>query len=330
MSDRPLSVGPFDGARSAYTALGEGLLMAEAAPMPTVWRLHLRSQDPAVDHAEQVDYCVSRRIGAVGWPLDGPGPARLAECLERTRERWGSRPAGVIRRLGQDAQLGDLVWARETDGSYLLGAVCGQWRYDASQQARAVDCHNVRPISWAPRRLLDAVVPGDVIRAFSAQGSTFQRVNQRAAVISQRLYDQTCGRDSDVQLPSAFEVLTEHLAPYDVEDLVYTYLQARREYLVLPASRRTDTAAYEYVLVHRPTGRLAICQVKTGSAGVNVNELARAARDSDADAFAYSTAGRYDGDPDGIVELITDSQLLEFADADPRLLPPRVRTWMDR
>jgi hypothetical protein len=93
--------------------------------VPTVWRLHLRSQDLAVDHREQVEHCVRLGIGAVGWPLDEPAPTDLDDCLSRTRERWGSGGVGAVRRLGREARDGDLVWARDLDGSYLLGEVVG-------------------------------------------------------------------------------------------------------------------------------------------------------------------------------------------------------------
>jgi len=295
--------------------------------MTTLWRLHLRSGKSGVDHTAQVAHCAERNIGAVGWALDPPPPATLDESQRRTLERWGAGPANTVRRLGGDARVGDLVWTRDTDGSYLLGSVDGPWHYDDSGEAAAVDCPNTRPIRWAPRRLLDAEVPGDVIRSFSGRGSSFQRVKARAVVLSQLSYDELCGRPSEAPLPTRHEILHAHLAPFDVEDLVYVYLQAERDYLVLPASRRTDSLAYEYVMVHRPTGRLAIAQVKTGNVSLNVGDLARAARETDADAFAFSTDGRYHGADDGAVQRITDKALLDFAAHQPHLLPPRVRRW---
>jgi len=126
---------------------------------------------------------------------------------------------------------------------------------------------------------------------------------------------------------SKTEILQSYLDPYDVEDLVYVWLQAIRGYLALPRSRQRDTPAYEYTLIHRDSGRRAIAQIKTGSTPVDLAALAAAASDDETDTFAYATCGRYGGDRAAVLHVVQDAELLDFADRHEMLLPPRVRTW---
>ena len=127
--------------------------------------------------------------------------------------------------------------------------------------------------------------------------------------------------------PSPTDILKDLLDPFDVEDLVFVYLQCERGYLVLPASRRTNTAAYEYVLVNPDTRQQAIVQIRTGDAPVPLDELLSGANTIHK-AFAYSARGLYDGDQEGRVERLTDDELLRFALERPYALPPRVYEWL--
>jgi hypothetical protein len=168
-----------------------------------------------------------------------------------------------------------------------------------------------------------------VVRAFSRRGSAFERIrNQPAADYSRALLDGLLGRAVTPFAPDPAVVLRDLRDPFDVEDLVYVYLQAMRDWLVLPVSRRAGTAAYEYELVHRDTQQLAIVQVKTGDQPVPIDQLARIVGETHV-AFAYSTRGNYEGSATNVTR-ITDDELLDFAVNRPHQLPPRVREWFTR
>ena len=152
--------------------------------------------------------------------------------------------------------------------------------------------------------MLSSEVPGAVVRAFSQRGSSFSRIHDEPARrYSHRLYDSLLGRGERVAAPSPEEVLASLLAPFDLEDLVFVYMQVERGYLVLPGSRRTDTAVYEYVLPHPSTREQAMVQVKTGSSAVDLEQLKKAAG-GDHKAYAFSTTGSYTGSGSG-VELLS-------------------------
>lgn len=296
--------------------------MSSASAM---WRCPLRSHKPGVDHFRQLEHCLQGKLVGIGWGL-GEDPDGLDHALRLTSARGWKRAPGIIRRFAE-AQNGDLVWSLGLDGRYLLGEVAGEWYYDGSETAELVDCHHVRRMHWAPRPLLDAEVPGAVVRAFMRPGTSFERIKNRAARhYSRALLDELLGRVVQPFAPEPHVVLRDMLDPFDVEDLVYVYLQAVHNWLVLPASRRTNTATYEYVLVHRDTQQLAIAQVKSGDSAVPMEELARAAG-ADHIAFAYSTGGHYDGDGGGRVHIIEEADLLDFAARCPHQLPPRARRW---
>lgn len=177
--------------------------------------------------------------------------------------------------------------------------------------------------------LLNSEVPGAVVRSFSMQGSSFNRIHDAGArAYSYRLYDKLMGRPERVASPKPEEVLCSLLDPFDVEDLVFVYLQVVRGLLVLPGSRRTDTAAYEYVLVDREGKEQTIVQVKTGDSAVDLEQLRSAAGETHR-AIAYSTSGAYAGSAPE-VEKLTNKQLLEFMATHPKILPPRARAWLGR
>lgn len=171
---------------------------------------------------------------------------------------------------------------------------------------------------------------GGVIRRFIGSGQSFSRIHDGPAkLLTPYLWAKLHGEplpDLDV---APLEVLTSHLDPYDVEDLVYVWLQVARGYVALPRSRQRDTPAYEWTMIHRQTRRKGIVQIKTGSDVVDLQALADARVDDHTDTFAFATCGNYAGSPDLVTEIITAPALLAFVAAEASLLPLRVRTMFE-
>lgn len=302
--------------------------MAEA---PHIYRIPMRSAKPDVDHTAEIERAIELGICGVGWGVLEDPPRTLGETLERIEafpsdRGWGSRAARCVERFAA-APRGSLMWSRHTDGTWLLGKLTGRWRGDYSIEAAVVDLHQVRTTKWAPHRLLTEEVPGAVIRAFSGRGSSFSEIhNQVSRLFSQGLYAELHGEEFELPRTSAEQVLRDLLEPFDVEDLVFAYLQAVRGYLVIPAARRTNNQTYEYVVVERGSEGLIPVSVKTGATPVDVGQLASTA-EVGGRAIAYSTEGNYQGDGAERVERIADPDLLDFVAGHPDLLPPRVRRW---
>lgn len=307
----------------------------DLAHAPTLWRTKLRSTVPGVDHAAQVAHCLDHELVGIGWRIDElPNHTPLEQVSNWIENRsdpgWGRTSAQTVRRFGEQAIAGDFVWTRDTSGRYLLAKIVGEYRYDISEAAKLVDVHQVRDVEWAPTPLSDLDVPGGVIRRFVGTGSSFSRIHDDPArLLTPYLWEKLHGRALPTLSIKPQEVLASHLDPYDVEDLVYVWLQVARGYIALPRARQRDTPAYEWTMIHRETGRRGIVQVKTGSSSVDLQALANARADDQTDTFAFATCGTYDGDVGLVDEVIGSQELLRFVADHLELLSGRVRTWFE-
>jgi hypothetical protein len=285
-------------------------------------------------HAEQVAHCLRSGLIGIGWGLDELGDGTpleevLAAIEARDEPGWGARSARIVRRFAVEAEVGDFIWTRDTAGRYLLCRITGPHRYDLSPAATAVDVHQVRAVDWAPTPLNDLDVPGGVIRCFIGTGESFSRIHDAGARrFTLYLWEKLHRRPLPTLGVSPEQILSSYLDPYDVEDLVYVWLQIVRGYVALPRARQRDMPAYEYTLIHRETGGRAIAQIKTGSTPVDLAALAAAAVD-ETETFAFATSGSYLGDPATITEVIASDDLVDFVRRHRPLLPPRVRTWFE-
>lgn len=310
------------------------MTMATSEPtLPVIWRTKLRSTVHQ-HHRAQVQHCLDSKLIGVGWRLDGlPDEPSLDLVCARVERHpgpgWGRRAAQTVHRFGQEAQPGDFVWTRDTSGRYLLCRITGEYRYDRSAQARAVDVHQVRDVDWAPKELNDLQVPGAVIRSFIGTGYSFSRIHDPGArQFTGYLWELLNGRPARVPAFTREEVLKCHLDPYDLEDLIYVWMQAELNYIALPRARQRDTPAYEWSMLHRDSRHRGIVQIKTGKTPVDLEALRAAVTDETTDVFAYSTSDRYDGDW-AQVHRIQDGELLQFEISNRHLLPDRVRHWFE-
>lgn len=301
---------------------------------PVIWRTKLRSLKEGVVHTDQVAYCIDGGRVGIGWGLEGTRSGTsltrvVAAIRAKDEPGWGDRAADTVRRFGEEAAKGDFIWTRDLEGRFRLGRITGDYRYDNSPIAKKLDTHQVRKAKWGRRALGDLEVPGAVVRAFSGISTSFSRIRDPGA----RTYTAWIWKEMHGRRPAPLDLspaeVLRHLDPYDLEDLVYVWMQVSGGYLALPKARRTDTPAYEWTMLHRETKAPAILQVKSGDQGVNLEALAAAAPDADTTLFAYSVAGIYTGSPSQKVVRIETSQLLALVESHPKLLPPRIRTWFE-
>lgn len=297
-----------------------------------IWRTKLRSLKPGVDHAKQVAHCIEGGRVGIGWGIEElRSGALLDEVLAAIEARpdWGPQAVWTVRRFAREAKVGEFIWTRDLEGRFRLGRIAGRYRYVNSAKAREVDTHQVRKAEWAPRPLGDLEVPGGIIRGFSGTSTSFERTHDRGArLYTAWIWEKLHDREPPQLEFTAAEVLAQ-LEPYDLEDLIYTWMQVKGGYLALPRARRTDTPAYEWTMLHRGTHVPAIVQVKSGHQGVDLDDLAAAAPDEETTLFAYSAAEIYSGSPRREVTCIKTQQLLALVKKHSELLPPRVRTWFE-
>jgi hypothetical protein len=300
--------------------------------MPTIWRTKLRSLKPCVVHQEQVDHNFDDGIVGIGWGIEAlPDSASLDDVLTAidAEPDWTKDAVHTVRRFGEVAEIGDYIWTRDLHGRFRLGRIAGPYRYENTDLAKRTDTHQVRDCEWADQPLSDLEVPGAVIRGFVGTSTSFSRMwDEGARAYTAWLWEKLHGRQPAPLSFTHLEVLRQ-LEPYDLEDLVYTWMQVAEDYLALPKARRTDTPAYEWTMLNRKTFVPAIVQVKSGSQAVDLEALAAAAPNTETVLFACSASGKFTGHPPREIRCISAAELVAFAREHERLLPPRVSTWFE-
>lgn len=89
----------------------------------------------------------------------------------------------------------------------------------------ATHTHQVRKTKWAQRPLGDLEVPGAIIRVFSGTSTSFSRMwNTGARIYRAWIWEKLHRREPPRLEFSPAEVLVQ-LEPYDLEDLIYTWMQ---------------------------------------------------------------------------------------------------------
>jgi hypothetical protein len=306
--------------------------VVDIASPPTIWRTKLRSLKPGVHHQEQVDHNFDDGIVGIGWGIEGlPDGASLGDVLAAidAESDWTKDAVHTVRRFGEDAEIGDYIWTRDLHGRFRLGRITGPYRYENTELAKRTDTHQVRDCEWADQPLGDLEVPGAVIRGFAGTSTSFSRMwDEGARIYTAWLWEKLHGRDPAPLRFTYLEVLRQ-LEPYDLEDLVYTWMQVAEDYLALPKARRTDTPAYEWTMLNRKTFAPAIVQVKSGNQAVDLEALAAAAPSAEAVLFACSASGKFTGHPPRGVRCVSPAELVGFVHGHEQLLPPRVRTWFE-
>lgn len=290
----------------------------------------MRSSLDDSDWEFQENYCLDNALVGIGWRIDElPDGSPFEDVYDfifnKAEKGWGKRAAYTVRRLATEAIADDFVWTRNLQGRYRLCRITGPYRYVNDADSIRADVHQVRDVEWAPDSYNDLLVPGGVVRNFVGTSSSFQRINDRGSrILTPALWEFMNGRPLPRIDIDPLGVLTGLMDMYDVEDLVYLWLQVERNFLAAPRSRERSTPVYEFTMINRTTKRRGIVQVKTGDTAVDLNHLASAA-DESIDSFAFATCGNYDGDPSVVTEVIEPDDLLNFANANRDLLPDRIR-----
>ncbi|WP_282847930.1 GAF domain-containing protein [Microbacterium oxydans] len=144
-----------------------------------VYRAPMHSRDDRVPAGAAVERALVLGVCGLGGRLDAV-PEGLKDALVAVDLRHGERLARRIERFAA-APDGALVWTRDADGLFWLGALDGPWRFDASSAADEVDLVHVRPCRWLAEPLPPVLVPAGVHTAFERGGRNWQRIRDGEA-----------------------------------------------------------------------------------------------------------------------------------------------------
>lgn len=310
---------------------------------PTLWRTKLRSQAEWVTGDAQLNYCLENEVVGIGWWAEsitsGSGTRKLNALCRAVERRadwgWGRSAARTLRRFATEVQPGDFIWTRDTNGNYRLGKFReGPWEYLNPKEypaVKAVDLQQQRKVRWLKHEFPASEVPGAVIRNFVGRTSSFQRIKSEDArdYTQQVLWPRYSGGKVRPPQYSHGTVLSDHLDMYEVEDLVFIWLQAELGYMILPTSRQHGTPVFECEMVQRQTGHSAYPQVKTGDSPINWDELAAGAKKPGDKIFAFQSRDCYEGKRPRNGVRIDPAALIAFATSSrgKKLLPQRITNW---
>jgi hypothetical protein len=84
-----------------------------------LWWTKLRSTIAGVDHAEQVNHCLTGGLVGTGWRVPDLASGNKLDLVRQRIEDnpetgWGRQAAQTVRRFGHEAQVDDFVCTRET------------------------------------------------------------------------------------------------------------------------------------------------------------------------------------------------------------------------
>ncbi len=292
--------------------------------MTNVWRLNIKTA--AKRGVDPRRFCLERNILGLGWKVNQSGIVKWDEYIAEAHEKYKGRGrsfTAAINALKHRMKIGDLCWTRDHDGTYYLGVITSEWRYDNSVENSDADVVNIRSCIWHKVGIVD-VVPGKVVNSYIS-GSTVQRVTgKNIQRYSQYLINKITGEPL-YQLCNTKESFLSLLSSGDCEDLVALYMQKEHGFMSIPSSCKSDTAAYEYVMKHPVTGEKAVAQVKHGEVDLNRNKY----RDLECKTFLLTTKGSYTGTEVPHVYCIDPDTILSFAKDNYQLMPDRIQNWMD-
>jgi len=288
--------------------------------MRNLWRLHIRPQGGNGDTAAAVALCLDRGIIGMGWPVPEEEVKRSND-LEwfkeaATREYRENTSWQSVRAFAKSVKLHDLVWFRDLKGRFYIAEITSAWQYAYDDHAAiGADIVNYRQAKIIEAGLADSV-PGKIIACFRP-ARTFQAISSPGMLA---FSEKLAGLPVTGNLvPDLFEFMSDA----DIENLLFVYLQFLGWY-VLPGTRTTTTAHYEFVLIDRENGDRAIIQVKSGHTGIDAVQYKGKEK-----TFLFAASGSYGAEIPSNVVIINREELYGFIGSNPKLLPHAVNTWIE-
>jgi hypothetical protein len=149
------------------------------AEQGAIYRAPMRARDRDAPPGAGADFGIAQGLVGIGDALAEP-PATIDDAVTAATEEYGGKAGRMLRRFAELPD-GALVWTRLADGTYRLGRLAGDWRYDRSRAAADVGIHHVRPVRWLDRPFGEDEIPTAVADTFARGGRNVQRIRDGAA-----------------------------------------------------------------------------------------------------------------------------------------------------
>ena len=269
---------------------------------------------------EYRNFALTHDIIGFGWAASNQQYCTSVEMYranieQQIKEGWVKDGASWRHTLAylQQMRPGDFVWTLGGDGHYYCGKITDTEVHFSLPGFLSVGMW--KKCQW--KKYTHDQVPGKVITSLIL-GGTLQHVWD-VTEYTAYLYDGT----PFAKKPDFFALLH----PDDLEDLLGLYLQQSAGYYVFPSTNKTGTALFEYMLVHKATGKRAVIQCKTGQAAVppeNIRTFTTDYKDMD----VYITTLRDDDYAGANIHVIKKETLKTWAQQHLPILPGRIKNFL--
>jgi len=291
--------------------------------MTSIWRINIKTA--AKEGIDPRRFCLDKNILGIGWQVNQTGNVEWEDYINEARTKYKTRGRSfsvAINAIKNRMEIGDLCWTRDHDGTYYLGKITSDWRYENTPENSDADVVNIRNCEWHKVGTVD-VVPGKVVNSYIS-GSTVQKVNGNNILRYSQFLANTKMEGKGYELEKSTDNFLSLLSSDDCEDLVALYMQKIHGYMAIPSSCKSDTAAYEFVMKHSDTGKKAVAQVKHGNINLNRNNY----KNLDMEVFLLTTRGIYTGTESHSIRCLDPKVILEFAKDNDKLMSDRVQNWI--
>lgn len=292
-----------------------------------VYRLHIRPSGGAADLQTTFQYCLKHGLLGVGWRTNSQRNTKDWDEYFTEASQIHDR-LQVCKYIHQWVKPDDLIWTRDPKGQYYLARVTSGWEYWCSSEAIECDIDIANIVRCDIRPVKVDWVPGKVVACFRATRTIQEVADEKARAFSMHLWNHLADEMHYALDSKDFQDLFMLLDDEETEDVVFLYLQ-REGWFVVPNSRKGDTMAYEFLLVHPESHRQAVTQVKTGNVVLRPSDYSEETKKEGKEVFLFQANDLYEGEPVPHITCIPREKIQAFIDREIAWLPGWLKIKME-
>lgn len=198
-------------------------------------------------------------------------PKFLKQYPEKSKVAAGLA-CGMLHTISKGIKIGDIVISPDGDGSYFVGEVIGEYRYDKGN-----DLPHQREVMWFKDRIIRSEMTQALQNSTGSVG-TVSRITKYASELEQLIQgispNVIISTDSSVEDPTEF-ALEKHLEDFLVKNWSKTELSKEYDiYMdddqIVGQQFPTDTGPIDILAISKDQKRLLVVELKKGRASDSV------------------------------------------------------------
>lgn len=291
----------------------------------TVFRIHIRPKGGLAKSKISFAYCLKEKVLGVGWQTKTQNnTSTWLEYLSEAETIYRNKSLSRVKYFEKNVKENDLIWTRDSEGSYYLGKVKSGWEYYSNTEAQDADIVNIVRCNLIKIPSVDDV-PGKVVACFRPS-RTIQAIRDKTASNYSKYLWNKISSSTFYSLPKeSFKNVFSFLGAEETEDVIFIYLQLKG-WVVIPNSRKADTMKYEFYLINKTTKEKSIVQVKTGHTKLIPKEW----ENWKEKVFLFQANGNYVGiSLNKNVVSIKPKDIESFMYSNKELLPSNIVHWLN-